>query len=455
MTGKEYKICASDSPSTLASEVTELLSQGWELYGPPFVGRQNGHTESGPAICQAMVKGSEQPATSPVRPFSNGTVVAPRPKASRPEPQIVRPKRPAIAATARNVAIFMALAFCGAFLADCLVFRSGFYGLFLSPLSSTGTFERIFYAEANRPPSGKKEVLVMGNSRIAEGFSAKIANEYKNDGFWFSNCAVPASSARDFYYFIRDIDPHRDRYAAIAIPIDDYNDIDSTDDPADRLSEMWLVINRLRLTDIVPYTLSFKSPEARFQAARGSTLKGLVFQRDAQDFIENTTNRLKSVSDYRQHGSDWLYAYGGASPSLAGMSVDWASHKVTFPPGMPQDQQNELARQIFLAPPQHGWMHDYQKHWLSALADLYRGSRTRIVIYQLPRSAAPRPTPLVHWKSTAVDEICKFPWVKVVDHSVFETLEKPELFFDFIHLNTAGRKVFSPLLADTVKASLQ
>jgi hypothetical protein len=41
MNGKEYRICASDIPSLLASEVTELLSQGWELYGHPFAGTQN------------------------------------------------------------------------------------------------------------------------------------------------------------------------------------------------------------------------------------------------------------------------------------------------------------------------------------------------------------------------------------------------------------------------------
>jgi lysophospholipase L1-like esterase len=54
-----------------------------------------------------------------------------------------------------------------------------------------------------------------------------------------------------------------------------------------------------------------------------------------------------------------------------------------------------------------------------------------------------------------VDELRKRPWVKIIDPRVFEPLEKPELFFDYIHLNTDGRKLFSPLLADTVKAALQ
>jgi len=486
MTGKEYRICASDTPSLLASEVTELLSQGWELYGHPFVGAQNGYPDSAPVICQAMVKGHGQPAVSAAPPVASAVVdsgnrgvrpaaVKPAPQPAPPQteppqtappqtapksvppkapPRIVRPPRPAVAATVRAIVLFLAALVVGSLVGDALVFRSGFYGQFLQPLSSTGTYERIFYAEAHRPPSGKKEVLVLGNSRMAEGFSARIANEYKQDGYWFSNCAIPASGARDWYYFVRDIDPRRDRYSAIAVPVDDFNDVDGTDDPADRVTEMWLVINRLRVMDILPYTFSFKSWRARFDVLRGSTFKGLVFQRDLQDFIEQPGNRLKAAKDWREHGSDWLYGYGGEGRSLPAMSVDWSSHRVTFPPGTPPDLQAGLSREIFLEPPQHDWTRAYQLQWLGALADLYRGSKTRIVIYQLPRNAAPRPVPLTHLPWTSVDELRKRPSVSVVDHSVFEPLEKPELFFDFIHLNTAGRKLFSPLLADTVKAQL-
>jgi len=443
MSGKEYRICASDTPSLLASEVTELLSQGWELYGPPFA-------NSDSPICQAMVKAS-----------TNGhavtrTAPAPAPKkAPSQRVQPPRPTRPAVAATRRNVATFLAVALGGALLGDALVFRSGFYTQYLEPLSSTGTYERMFYAEANRRPSGKKEVLVMGNSRVAEGFSAKIANDSKQDGYWFLNCSVPATGARAFYYFLRDVDPHRDRYAAIAIPLDDYDDPDSIEDPADEVSEMWLVIGRLRIADILPYTWSFHSWNSRFDVFFGTTLKGLAYQRDFQDFIEHAAARLKSARDYRQYGSDWLYAYGGNERSLAGISVDRANHQATFPPGMPQDLQDDLRRQIFLEPPQHGWTRAFEIRWLGALADLYRGSKTRIILYQLPRNAAPRPTPLAHGTSTSVNELGKRSEVTVVDRTVFEALEKPELFFDYIHLNSAGRQLFSPLLAETVKARLR
>src|SRR5579862_3245974 len=122
MTGKEYKICACDTPSLLASEVTELLSQGWELYGHPFVGAENGHqdspdVESRPAICQAMVRGNVQPGAAPInngraryQPAPHGPL-KPAPAIAPPKRQakVVRPLRPVVAATARNIAVFLAV----------------------------------------------------------------------------------------------------------------------------------------------------------------------------------------------------------------------------------------------------------------------------------------------------------------------------------------------------------
>ena len=54
---------------------------------------------------------------------------------------------------------------------------------------------------------------------MAEGFSAKLANEYRpEDGFRFINFGVSGTGDRVWYYLVRDVDPHRDRYAAITIP---------------------------------------------------------------------------------------------------------------------------------------------------------------------------------------------------------------------------------------------
>src|SRR5579862_8627690 len=59
MSEQTYRICVSVTPAQLASEVTELLGQGWQLYGYPFAdgeGDGNGHGRA-QVFCQAMVRG--------------------------------------------------------------------------------------------------------------------------------------------------------------------------------------------------------------------------------------------------------------------------------------------------------------------------------------------------------------------------------------------------------------
>jgi hypothetical protein len=323
-------------------------------------------------------------------------------------------------------------------------------------MSATGYLERILYSEIHRPASGKKEVLAIGNSRVAEGFSAKLANqETPQDDYWFSNFGVSGTGDRVWYYLVRDVDPLRNRYAAIALPIDDYTDPDDYEDVADRVGEMPLLVNRLRLSDIVPYTLSYTKWHSRLEVLRGLLMEGTVYQRDFQDFAEHPSRRLKRVAEFRAKGPQARYDYGGMDHSLAGLAVDYAHKQITFPAGMPEKQRQDLTGIFFSQPPQMGRNRAFEVRWLGALVDLYRGSKTRIVLYQIPRSPAPRPQPLTHLPWTIVDELRKRDWVRVIDPHAFEDLEKPELFADHVHLNAAGRKLFSPRLAEAVKAQLR
>ncbi|HEY3838596.1 MAG TPA: hypothetical protein VGL72_18580 [Bryobacteraceae bacterium] len=358
-------------------------------------------------------------------------------------------------ATFGNVATFLAVLIAGYLISDTLLFHSGFYGRFLEPdMSATGYLERILSSEIHRAPSGKHEILIIGNSRIAEGFSAKLANQHTTaDNLWYVNFGVSGTGNRVWYYLVRDVDPHRNRYAAIAVPIDDYDDPDDYEDVADRVGEMPLLVNRLRLTDILPYTFSFHTWKARLEVFRGLAFPAIVYQRDFQQFLEHPSRRFKRIDDFRVHGPQQRYDYGGMAKSLAGLSVDWAHRTITFPPGMPERQRQELTGTFFSQPPQKGKNRAFEMRWLGTLVDLYRGSQTRIILFQAPRSPAPRPVPLGHLPWTAVDELCKRSWVSVVDRRAFEGLEKPELFADHVHLNADGRQLFSPRLADAVRKS--
>ncbi len=365
--------------------------------------------------------------------------------------------RPRAAASFRNVAAFLATLAGGYLLGELLLFHAGFYARILEPdLSATGYLERVFYSEAHRPPTGKKEVLVVGNSRMAEGFSAKIANrDQAGNGYWFTNFGVSGTGDRVWYYLVRDVDPHRNRYAAITIPIDDYDDPDDYEDVADRASEMPLLANRLRPTDIIPYTLSFTTWKSRREVLRGALMLGITYQRDFALFLEHPSRRFERVAKFRRYGAQMRYDYGGMDRSLAGMAVDWAHERVTFPPGMPEDVQRDYTSRFFSRPPQLARNRAFEMRWLGALVDLYRNSNTRIILFQAPRSPAPRPVSLAHLPWTIVDDLRKRPWVRVIDAKTFEDLEKPEYFADHVHLDSTGRKLFSPRLAEAVEESLR
>ena len=188
----EYRICVADTPEQLAGQVSEQLSQGWQLHGYPFVDLQfqsngKGRQLSGNVFCQAMVR----------------TLVAPpAAKVSDTAARAIRPERPKVPATFRGVATFLAVLACGYLIGEFILFRSGFYTRYLEPESSTGSFERTFKLEKNRAPTRKKEVLVVGSSRLAEGFSSKISDHYKpEDGYRFFNCVVCSRFNHPFKVF--------------------------------------------------------------------------------------------------------------------------------------------------------------------------------------------------------------------------------------------------------------
>jgi hypothetical protein len=114
---------------------------------------------------------------------------------------------------ARNLLLGLAAFVC----VDGVVFHSRLYTSFLAPDSYAGRLAVITRAEKDRVSSGLKEVLVLGDSRMAEGFSAAVADKLSS-GLKFVNLAEPASSVNVWDYMLREVDPTRRRYRAIVVP---------------------------------------------------------------------------------------------------------------------------------------------------------------------------------------------------------------------------------------------
>jgi len=355
----------------------------------------------------------------------------------------------------RRAAAAVVLSICGVLALDAVLFRTPFYISILEPDSSSGIFELVLRREREAQGRyGDNVAITLGDSRFA--YSPKQSNELTDrTGLVLRHAGIAGSTARAWYYMLRDLDPTASRYRAVVLGVTDYDDEDELYNPNDDIRTLHYVIARLRWSDVPEFALSFDSLPARWQAFRGSLLKGTVLQRDFREFLTNPEKRLKYIALCREGYEGWTYNFEESTRSMAGLSIDWSKAEATFPAGA-DDEQRETVKGALLprAQPQTGRYAAFRRKWLGRIVDRYRGSKTRVVIVRLPRGAVPRPEGWVKKLSSSVREFERRPNVLLAPEHAFDSLERPELFRDAIHLNREGIARFSPMLAEELARTL-
>jgi hypothetical protein len=290
-------------------------------------------------------------------------------------------------------------------------------------------------------------VATFGDSRFA--FYPRVCNQLTGEtGLVIRSAGVAGSDLRSWYFMLRDLDPHARRYRALVFGLEAYEDEDGFFNPFDDVRALHYVMARLRLGDVLPFARSFESPAIQWQAVRGGVLKGFVFQSDLQAFLSHPLKRIQYVQLCRRGYPQWTYDYVDSSRTMTGLAIDWSTLTATFPSSF-DDVQRETVQNALLrkAAPQIGRVAAFRREWFGKILDRYRGSRTKIVFLRLPRGPIPRPDSLMPKTSSSIREFAARPGVLLCDEHAFDSLERPELFKDALHLNDEGCKRFSVLLA--------
>jgi hypothetical protein len=311
---------------------------------------------------------------------------------------------------------------------DALAFRTSLYRRIVEPESHAGLTERIL-RRARRLPADAENVLVLGDSRVGEGFSEAAANEFTpGTGVRFLNGAAGGSTPRCWYYMVREMDPGASRFRAVVIPADAYEDADGASDWADNALDSRIVAFCLRASDAWDFAASFHDPRARVEALRGALLKGFLLKNDVQSLLAHPTERLRKVRAYEEHDEEWSRAYQGNAGTVNPDEARAALNRPTAP------QTGDYAR--------------YRKLWYGRIIGHYQGKPTHIIFCRIPAHPLRELHPLR--QSSRVILSLASPQVTVLDESEFADLERPELFFDPDHMNSEGRKRFTPRLAAKV-----
>jgi hypothetical protein len=335
------------------------------------------------------------------------------------------------------------------FALDALAFRTGWYVSILEPNSTAGFLRTYLNIEKQRPIGRYRQVLAVGDSRM--GLKTRVANLVTgNTGCEFGTIAVPGTTPRCWYYMLREVDPRCDRYDAILVPFDSYDDR-AWERHADRDLDLNYLMPLLRVTDLPRFVLSYPSWGNRGRAAEAVLLKGLVYQNDFQAFLASPRTRLQFVRLQEEHAREWYYDAAWDRRSLAGMSVDWNAKTVTLPAWLPPEKRRETEHILLEdTKPISADYTSYRRQWLGAILDRYRGTRTRFIFLRLPRGPVVRPDlPPPDPNSMACQFASAGRAVLLPEH-MFDSLERPELFGDALHLNEEGGYEFSMMLAGEI-----
>jgi len=325
---------------------------------------------------------------------------------------------------------------------DGLVFHTRLYTSSLAPESYAGRMAAITRAERERVSSGLKEVLVLGDSRMAEGFSAAVADKLSSvDGFKFVNLAEPASAVNIWDYMLREVDHTRGRYWAIVVPYG----IGFEPNSADHL-RISMAAPLLRYGDCFNFASAFQRWSGRFRAFTACILRGSAFQSDVVNFLEHPIERIRSLQlEPKRLLSRDLYK--GRDYDIVGTSYDPKTGQVIFPPRL-TEAQREAVRDSLLKPSQSETQ-DFlrmQRDGIQRILNRYSASPTKIVLTPVPRG------PFAGLPGASMTFHAVFPTIKTqkavvsLPEQTFDFLEKPEYYFDGFHLNAKGRQRFTEAL---------
>ena len=346
--------------------------------------------------------------------------------------------------------------FATALIFACLegaIFHSGLYARIIEPESTTGDMELMIDNEIQRPKPNPNQVLAVGHSRQA--LMPRVANQMNpSTGYTFASIGLGGTTPRDWYYALRTVDPDARNYAAIVIPEDDYNEPDLWEDQSDRESDLHYLIARLGIKDLFDFPMSYATPARRWAAFEGILLKGTVYKRDFQEFLDHPVARVEKAEFFRKGSASWFYDYGGDERTLAGLQIDWKKRTARFPPNVPESEQKRISGELFQDdPPEQGRETAYRLLWYRRILARYHGTRTKIFFLRVPR--APMPPPEEPTKAnSSVRQLASDPNVVVLDEHLLDSLERPDYFWDALHLNREGQFKFTEIIASAVRESL-
>jgi hypothetical protein len=342
-------------------------------------------------------------------------------------------------------------------LLDTAIFRSGFYARVLLPRSIAGNNYYFTLFERMRPSSNKTDILVIGDSRIAEGFSAKQANSVSGIGsFKFVHGGVGATTLRSWYYELKVIDPDANRFRAIVIALTGYRKFWPEADLWNRLLDVDLLAPIIDSVDFFDLSLSYPDVSVRLKLWSRILFQSQNYSADFRDLLRHPIQRYDGVIYRYDVKGDYATNYPGHPETMEGLAFNPSTRELSYPSRLSPAERAAVHSRFNGS--NVNWadeLEQYSEYWIGRLIERYHNSDTMLIFIRPPNSPLPealneRGSPLMRF----VPALQHTKGIKLMDEDAFSVFEQPKYFFDTFHLNSTGRRGFSQALGERVVRKL-
>lgn len=345
------------------------------------------------------------------------------------------PRTATLLTLSAGVVVFIAL--------NHVIFASLLYPRWLEPQSRAGTFvHRAWFEQRRAQGVQAREILLLGDSSMAEGFSEREARALTKDAPAILSRAAGGSGIAAWAHLAGAAVDAGKRYEGIVIGVKDY--LFRAPRPMlvkDVLIEFQLIfpfwswrswLPALRSSSVLP-----QFPD-RARVLRHVLAPGLFYTQDLALALADWPARAARAEQWRDHNEGNFLAYGGRGETLGTMAVDggrvrWQPQAGTIQNPALQEKLQKAYDDAASPKPHDVW--PYQLPWLRSLARAAKRCGAKLFIVRMPHY----PFPELVERNSGIDprfaELVRDEGIVLVPDAFVKDLSRPEYFFDFIHLN--------------------
>jgi hypothetical protein len=343
---------------------------------------------------------------------------------------------------------------------NSIIFRVTNYYYWVKPDSTMGLAVQTRDSVLHQLVPGKKNIIVIGDSRVSEGFSAAVANKVSNrSDINFIEAGIPGTTPRVWYYFLKKVDPDRKLFSGVVLMVHDYDDYHDNTDATNFSLDLKYLLPITDFRDTFTIANSFSGFRNKIDALGALMTPIVTASDDLYDFYAAPKKRISDAENWHEHFYQWSHSYTGPTSAVPTLSADhFYNFDFTTQKWSPSEVSQMRSYISFMLGKVNAIDPDltaqYRNQWYGGIAAAYSAAKVPVMIFQIPRGPYEQYDQRTFREDGSLIDLQAAGKLTLLDRQPFELIEQPENFHDALHVNQRGRELLSAAIASAVTTQI-